>query len=208
MIEMFLPLIVASVATPVPAPGFIDSTRADIRGTTAQAIRLAYGRWSRGHPGAPHIALAHIVVQAVPSDEGSILVRFFHVSSEVTNAPSEPADHDDFTIAAASVAAMPVPLNGKVVAEPPPLTTLPGKHVAALLLAADAWDAYGSTHSFEPNRALLEKNIVIREALVGERLEYGVGFSPRVYISGTIGCDFQWRINAATWKIGGTSLIC
>lgn len=205
---MFVPLIVASVATPVPAPGFIDSTRADIRGTTAQAIRLAYGRWSQAHPGTAHIALAHVIVQAVPSDEGSILVRFFHVSPEVTNATPEPADHDDFTIAAASIATKRVPPNGKVIDEPPPSTVLPGKHVAAFLLASDAWDAYRSAHSFEPNGALLEKNVVISEALVGNRLEYGVGFSPRVYISGTIGCDVQWRINASTWRIGGTSLIC
>ncbi len=101
---------------------------------------------------------------------------------------------------------MSVSPNAKVSGELSPSITLSGRLVAAFLLAANAWD--DRRLKIPQSDGISEKNVVIREQMLGNRLAYAVGFSPRVYGPGTLACDFQWRIDIATWKIGPMSRIC
>ena len=60
---------------------------------------------------------------------------------------------------------------------------------------------------------LSEKNVVVQEQLTGDRLSFGVGLSPRVYLKPSlrlleIKCDFQWDVDAASFIVGPTRRIC
>lgn len=177
-----------------------------------KAVRLAFEQWELRHPGAPQTTLKNVVVDARRLEDGEVVVRFFRVADAPAAKASAPY-HDDFHVPAASLAGAPLSdheTESLFTAD----VTLPGLHVAAFLLAAQVWDAYAEEQHMQARYSdLSEKNVVVQEQLTGDRLSFGVGLSPRVYLKPSlrlleIKCDFQWDVDAASFIVGPTRRIC
>ncbi|MDQ6929709.1 MAG: hypothetical protein M3126_03450 [Candidatus Eremiobacteraeota bacterium] len=169
-----------------------------------QAIIIAYPRFAKEHGDLIEQTLRCCIIQSLNADDNSYVVRFERLAgSGVWNGV-----HYDYHIVQKEIGAPPQPPNSQPIAKFQPSASLLGSDVMAFMAGYAVWTDYQKKKKLDLGGTAAQA-VSIHQFAYFDHLVYGIGFTHKWYVTNTLGCDYNVRIEPETYKQSGEiSVIC